>query len=236
MKKFYKDVTTGPAVGGGHVVLLDGRPVRTPAKALMNAPTAKLADMIAAEWTAQEDIINTETMPLTQILVTAIDRAGPQREAITVSALAYLDSDLLCYHADEPAGLMTEQAKLWTPWLRWFEKRFGGIPLHTTYALARLDQPQAAHDAVAPVVDALDIQRFTVFQIVTNLTGSIVLGLAFIEDAASAGDALACTLCEELYYERTLDLEKHGLDPNETRRRAALKRDLDAAAAYLQAI
>jgi len=236
MKKFYKDVTTGPAVGGGFVVLLDGRPVRTPAKALMTAPTAKLAEMIAAEWAAQDDVINAETMPLTQILVTAIDRAGPQREAITVAALAYLNSDLLCYHADEPEGLMAEQGKLWSPWLRWFEKRFNGISLYTTYALARLDQPQAAHDAVALAVDALDIQRFSVFQIVTNMTGSIVLGLAFTEGAASASDALACTLCEELYYERKLDLEKHGLDPNEARRRAGLKRDLDAAAAYLKAI
>jgi chaperone required for assembly of F1-ATPase len=120
MKKFYKEVSTGPAVSGGFAVLLDGRPIRTPEKSLMAAPTTMLANAVAAEWAAQEDTVITDTMPLTQMLTTAIDRAS-QREAMTASVMAYLDSDLLCYPADEPEALRLEQEALWAPWRHWLK-------------------------------------------------------------------------------------------------------------------
>ena len=47
MKRFYKD--TGVDEGeGGFRVLLDGKPMRTPAKATLVVPTRALADAIAA--------------------------------------------------------------------------------------------------------------------------------------------------------------------------------------------
>ncbi|MBU6235730.1 MAG: ATP12 chaperone family protein [Alphaproteobacteria bacterium] len=234
MQKFYKQVSTGPAVGGGFVVLLDGRPVRTPAKALMVAPNKALADAMADEWAAQGELVIPDTMPLTQMLTTALDRADA-RAAMEEAVLAYIDSDLLCYLADEPEGLRLEQEKIWAPWLKWFEKRFG-IGLATTYALARLDQPDAAHKQVEATVRAMDIHTFTVFHTVASIAGSIVIGLAFTEGAISPVEAWRCALCEELYYERLHDLEKHGLDPIEQKRRDALARDLDAAKAYLKFI
>ena len=235
MKKFYSQVSVGPAVGGGYVVLLDGRPIRTPEKSLMTAPTEALADAIGAEWAAQGDMIVPETMPLSQMLTTTIDRATPQRVAITAAVMAYLDSDLLCYRADDPQTLLEEQEKLWTPRLQWFERRFG-VALETTFGLARLNQPQAAHDAACAYIDGLDIQKFNVFQTVTSLTVSIVLGMAFMEGAIRAVEAWRCTLCEELHYEHVHDLEKYGLDPNEQKRRDALIRDLEAAERYLTLI
>jgi chaperone required for assembly of F1-ATPase len=235
MKKFYTAVSIGPSVSGGFVVMLDGRPIRTPEKALMIAATPQLAMSIAGEWQAQSDTIIPDTMPLTQFLTTCIDRAIPQRAAITNAALAYLDSDLLCYHADAPEALRLEQTQRWTPWLKWFEKRFG-IPLETTYALNRLDQPEAAHQKTAAYIHQLNTHTFTIFQAVTNMTGSIVLGLAFTEKAITGVEAWRCTLCEELFYERTLDLEKHGLDPVEQKRRDALLLDLEAAEKYLKLI
>lgn len=234
MKKFYTSVSTGPAVGGGFVVLLDGRPIRTPEKSLMAAPTLLLATAIAAEWEAQGETVVTETMPLTQLLTTTIDRTT-QREAMMVAVMAYLDSDLLCYPADAPDALRLEQEKLWAPWLKWFEQRFG-VALLTTYALARLDQPAAAHAVVGAAIDALDIHQFTALHLSVSLSGSLVLGLAFIEGAMTAPEVWRCALCEELHYERIHDLEKHGLDPIEQKRRDGMMRDLEAAALYLKLI
>lgn len=232
MKKFYSTVSTGPAVGGGFVVLLDGRPVRTPEKALMAAPNAELAAAIATEWAEQGELVIPETMPLTQMLTTCIDRAA-QREAMTAAVLAYIDSDLLCYPADEPEALRQEQEKIWSPWLKWFERTYG-IALLTTYSLARLDQPAAAHEKTAAEINALDFQTFTVFQMVVSITGSIVLGLAFIRGDINAIECWRCALCEEQHYERVHDLEKHGSDPIEGKRRDAMLRDLEAANAYLK--
>lgn len=234
MKRFYKTVSTGPATGGGFVVLLDDRPVRTPGKNLMAMPNLKLAAAIGAEWDAQNDEIDPATMPLTQIATTALDGAQA-REVITEDALRYLDSDLLCYRAPEPDGLKAEQSLRWDPWLSWFEKRFG-VALETTFTLIRLDQPKAAHAAVRQYVNAMEHHRFTVFQTVVAMTGSIVLALALDAGAIAPDAAWECALCEELLYEKTHDLERHGLDPTEEKRRHGLRRDLVASAAYLAAL
>lgn len=235
MNRFYKDVSTGPAFAGdGFVILLDQRPVRTPARAPLLSPTKTLAEAIAKEWAAQGEVIAADSMPLTQILTTTIDRAA-NRTAIEADILRYLDSDLLCYRAGEPKNLSAEQDRLWTPWLNWFEEKFG-YELETTFGLSVLNQPQGAHDKVGAHVKNMDHYTFTAFQTAGALTGSIVLALAMVNGALAPQEAWNCALCEELFYERTHDLEKHGLDPIEEKRRAALKRDLDACAAYLKLI
>jgi chaperone required for assembly of F1-ATPase len=172
-------------------------------------------------------------MPVTQLLTTSIDHKS-QRAAITAEVLQYLNSDLLCYRAGEPENLAAEQKRVWDPWLAWFGQKFR-VVLETTFALTRLDQDKAAHEAVAKAVAALSDSEFTVLQAVVPLTGSIVLALALVDGALAPDEAFVCALCEELFYERIHDLERHGLDPTEERRRQALKRDLQAARDYLTA-
>lgn len=212
--------------------MLDGRPVRTPEKALMAAPTEEMAEAIAREWQNQTTDIQPDTMPLTQLLTTCIDRVTPQRSTLTTGALAYLDSDLLCYQADDPEPLRQELERKWTPWLDWCANRFGTRP-QMTHALTRLDQPPPLRKTVTETVEGLNIHEFTVFQAVTALTGSVILALAFIDNAITPQETWKCALCEELFYERHHDLEKHGLDPVEQKRRDTLTGDLEAAAKYL---
>ncbi|MEM9428587.1 MAG: ATP12 family protein, partial [Pseudomonadota bacterium] len=49
VKRFWSEVAASP-VEGGLTITLDGRPVRTPAKAALILPTRALAEAIAAEW------------------------------------------------------------------------------------------------------------------------------------------------------------------------------------------
>ncbi len=58
----------------GHRVLLDGRPLRTPAKRLLALPSAALAEALAGEWRAQGEIVQPQAMPLTRLASTAQDR------------------------------------------------------------------------------------------------------------------------------------------------------------------
>src|SRR5689334_14622693 len=72
-KRFYKEATIGEAGEGGFPVLLDGRPIRTPARRLLAAPTQALAQALAAEWNAQGDTIDPARMPLTRLANAIID-------------------------------------------------------------------------------------------------------------------------------------------------------------------
>ncbi len=56
-KRFYKEAAVQPAENG-FAVVLDGRPVRTPARRSLVAPQQVLAQAIAAEWQAQTDVID----------------------------------------------------------------------------------------------------------------------------------------------------------------------------------
>lgn len=233
MKKFYKCVSTARAPGGYHI-LLDGRPVKMPGResALLVAHEA-LAEALAAEWAAQGEEIIPAEMPLTQIAVTCQERIPRERKSLEKAVLQYLDTDLLCYRAAIPEAIARTQAALWDPWLAWFEKKFGRA-LATTTDLEALRQDREIHEIVKKYVDALDDEPFTILQIVTPLSGSLVLALAFIERAIGAEDLVSAARLEENYRSALYDEERHGRDPIEEKRQAAMARDLRAAAAFLE--
>ncbi|HEY8191014.1 MAG TPA: ATP12 family protein [Alphaproteobacteria bacterium] len=231
MKKFYKVVTAAP-VFGGYEIHLDGRPVKTPGAAPLVAPTQKLADVIVREWAGQDKDIVPESMPLTQILITAQDRVPRERAVMEKTVLAFLDTDLLCYRAVLPAAVAERQSREWDPWLDWFEKKYG-VPLQTTESLLAVKQPDEAHAVVAAAVRVLDHMAFTVLQLAASLSGSLVLGLAFVTGAATPEQVFAAAHVEESFKGEIYDEAKYGVAPNDEKRRAGMLRDLEAARAFL---
>ena len=87
MKRFYKEATAGVADGGGHTVLLDGRPVRTPKKAPLVLPTSALAEAVAGEWASQGEEIAASEMHLLRLANAAIDLI-PEKRAEVLAATA----------------------------------------------------------------------------------------------------------------------------------------------------
>lgn len=231
MKRFYKIVTT-MNVPGGYEIHLDGKPVKTPSGAALCAPTAALATATMREWAAQEKDIVPDTMPLSQLLITARDRVARERAAMEKTLLGYLDTDLLCYRAVLPAETARRQTETWNPWLQWFEKKHG-VRLLTTEDLRAMTQPPEAHTAARAAVNALDDLNFTVMQIVVSLSGSLVLGLAFMAGAAAPEQVFAAVTVEENFKSEFYNEAQHGLAPHEEKRRASMLRDLIAAREFL---
>ncbi|KAL2808528.1 hypothetical protein BJX63DRAFT_34404 [Aspergillus granulosus] len=109
-KRFWKNVDIQKKQGGDYQVLLDARPVRTPAKSVLSIPSSKpyLAHAIALEWdvmnTAQQALKN-HMIPLTSLTARAADilqedsaKLTTIRDQITKTAMRYLETDtLLCW-------------------------------------------------------------------------------------------------------------------------------------------
>ena len=110
---------------GAFRVLLDGKPVKTPARRNLAAPSRALAQNIADEWDAQKDVIDPGKMPLTRlansIIDGVVDAPGPVAEEIE----KYLGSDLLFYRADGPEGLTKAQETHWDPVVAWARDDLG---------------------------------------------------------------------------------------------------------------
>jgi chaperone required for assembly of F1-ATPase len=228
MKRFYKIVSTAVRDDGAHAVMLDGKSMKTPGMKILAAPNAALAAAVMAEWAAQGDMVDPETMPLTQILTTALDRAIPQRAEITADILGYLDTDLVCYRTTEPPELAAAQAAAWDPALVWFAGRFG-VPLGTTTNLSALTQPVAAHEAAARTVAAMGDYEFAAFQLAVAITGSLVLALGFAEGAFDANTLYKAMHVEEDYKAALYNEDFYGRAPHQEKREKGVRRDLTAA-------
>jgi len=117
-KRFYRTVTVDGAAPAFRV-LLDGRPIRTPAKRELAVPSKALAEAVAAEWEAQGERIDPASMPLTRLVNSAIDGVTGREAEVRADIAKYGASDLLCYRAEGPAELVRRQAEAWDPVLAW---------------------------------------------------------------------------------------------------------------------
>lgn len=231
MKRVYK-LVSHTKTEDGHVLQLDGKAVKTPLQQPLAAPNKSIADALVVEWNAQGDTVVPDSMPITQILTTATDRIR-ERASMTKTLLKYLDTDLLCYRVKEPVELSKRQKEVWDRWLTWFDEHFES-PLEVTYGLEALNQDPDTHKQIWNYIEALDDHYFTVLQIVTALSGSIVLGLAFLEHEATADDVYNAAELEEIYHSEIAGEAVHGSDPVQERRQAAMRRDLDMSARFME--
>src|SRR3546814_1368394 len=132
-------------------VLLDGRPLRTPAKALLILPTEPLAAAIAAEWQGQGEEVDPQAMPLNALACTAIDIVAPARAQIVADLMGFGGHDLLCYWTDETGELLRRQQQFWQPLLDWAARELGA-PLQQTCGIPSQAQPAASLAALAQAV------------------------------------------------------------------------------------
>jgi len=221
-KRFWK-TASATREAGGHGVALDGRPVRTPAKAPLVVPTRALAEAIAGEWQDQGEVIDPRGMPLTRAANAAIDKVMPQFDEVAGLIAAYGGSDLLCYRAETPEALIRRQAEAWDPWLGWAGAELGAR-LAVTRGIVAVAQPAEGLARLDAVVRGFTAFELTALHDLVALSGSLVLGLAVARGALDPDRAWGVSRIDE-----TWQSEQWGED-EEAAEIAALKR-----AEFLQA-
>jgi chaperone required for assembly of F1-ATPase len=224
--RFYKQATVGESAGG-YSVLLDGRPFRSPMKQPVVLPSAALAGAMAAEWEAQGAEILPESMPLTALACTALDRAGPQRGELEEQLLSYGGNDLLCYWADHPAALVERQRALWKPLLDWCRERHGAR-LEVRQGILHSPQPAAALAALKQALSELDPFRLAALSSACGASGSLVIALALLEGRLDAENAFAAAELDSSF-----QIERWGEDAEAAARRSGVRRDLAAVEEFL---
>jgi chaperone required for assembly of F1-ATPase len=227
MRRFYREVTVEP--GEGPVaVLLDGRPLVTPARRTLRVPVRPLAEAVAAEWAAQGEAIDPHAMPLTRLSATATDLMPARRADAIEEVLGYAGTELLCYRAVSPADLVARQHARWQPWLDWLAGTTGAR-LELVRSLDPAPQPEASLRILRTVVERVADWPLVGLHAAVGATGSLVLGLALFAGALDADEAFALAQLDELY-----EIERWGEEREQQRRHAVLRRDLAAAERFLR--
>lgn len=219
MKKFYQNVAVTD-VEGGYSIMLDGRSVKTPGKALLMVPTKALADVVADEWRAQEDDILPETMPMTQYANTAIDRIGSHRDTIVDELVAYGHTDLLCYRADDPDELIALQSAKWQSLLDKLDAELA-VRLNVTVGIVPMEQSSETMEHLNKLVQAHSDYELAAFHSFVSGFGSIALALSLTHGLA---DFEACWQASIL--EQTFQEEAWGTDVEVEDKRKFLKAEM----------
>jgi chaperone required for assembly of F1-ATPase len=223
VKRFWKQVAVADDAAGC-AIHLDGRPVRTPARAPLVVPTRALADTIAAEWQAQGDDIDPRSMPMTGLANAAIDHASTDPAAFAATLTPFAETDLLCYRDDREAELAAEQVAAWNPLLAWAEARYG-VEFTLASGVMHVAQPSATIAALQSALHTLPPFRLAPMAPLVTISGSLVAALAVESGARDAAELWPILCLDQIYQER-----RWGSDAQAAAQRAAHERDwLNAA-------
>jgi chaperone required for assembly of F1-ATPase len=221
-RRFYEAVTVREELDG-FALVLDDRRVKTPARRALAAPRRPLAEAIAEEWRAQGEFIDPAGMPMTRLANTIIDGVAAAHAGVAAEIVKYLGSDLVCYRATAPQGLVARQALHWDPVLAWAKEKLGA-DFTTVAGVTFRRQPD---EAIARAETAIprDPWRLGAVHTVTTLTGSALIALKLAAGNLSLDEAWSAANVDEDW-----NVEFWGRDELGMQRRAYRFAEMTAAA------
>jgi chaperone required for assembly of F1-ATPase len=227
--RFYKVAASTP-VEGGFAVHLDGRPVRTPRRQVLTAPTAHLGALIAAEWSAQAESVDLVGMPATRLAFTAADRIGEHRAETVAEIVNFAASDLLCYRAVSPKTLVERQNRRWGMILDWAREDLG-LSFVLAEGIIHKPQPDATLAKVRALAESADDFALAGLAFAANLFGSAVLALALWRDLLGGEAAFDLSRLDEAFQE-----EQWGIDDEAAARTARRRAEAEMLDRWFQAL
>jgi len=166
-------------------------------------------------------------MPLTGLANAALDRVAPDPAAFAAGLARYGESDLLAYRADAPQALMDRQAAAWDPLLHWARRRFD-VNFAITSGITFVPQPEHTIARLGHAVAALDSFRLAAISPLVTIGGSLIAGLAVLEDEITPERAWDAVSVDDAW-----QLEKWGSDSEAEAALANRRAEFLAAARFL---
>jgi chaperone required for assembly of F1-ATPase len=208
-------------MNGGFTVMLDGRTLRGPKGAQTVLPSEPLAELVAEEWAAQGEHLELAAMHATRLANTAIESIPQARDATAQQIADYAASDLLCYRATDPAGLVARQAQRWDPILARAEAELS-LRFIPVSGIIHQAQPATTLERVKALALRLDDFGLVGLAFGVPLFGSAALGLALQHGWLSGEAAFDLSRIDEAWQE-----EKWGVDDEAAERTMRLRSEAE---------
>ena len=185
---------------------LDGRTPHSPAGVPLVLPTEALAELVAAEWEAQVKDIDPGSMPATRLAWAALTLGEANRDSTVERMASFAATDLVCYFADWPSGLVELQERRWGPVLDWAETALG-TSFRRAQGIVHQPQPQETLDRIAALAGEEDDFALTGLAAAAALFGSAILAFALRRGELTAEAAFELSRLDETFQE-----ERWGVD------------------------
>ncbi len=223
-KRFYDKVTISNKKKAGFGILLDDKPLYTPAKAELVVPNYALAQEIASEWRQQGNDIIYQQLAMTSFAALVLDVIAPNPEAVLQELLAYGDTDLLLYREDREPELYEQQNKQWQPWVEWAQQEFATNYIITT-GIMPVAQPDINQNKHSEVINkSYNKWQLAALIAVAKDTTSLILAHGFMQHKLDAEQLFLLSRLEENF-----NISKWGQEPEMIERAAMVQANLYAA-------
>ncbi|KAI8816460.1 ATP12-domain-containing protein [Fimicolochytrium jonesii] len=201
MTRFWKTVSM-ERVGDTFQITLDGRRMKTPDGHPIAVPAKRrtLALLIAGEWEGQERLLKSYSLPLTSIVVRALDSFSDKaiREGVIENLLKYADTDATCYFQDYPDSFVALQSTHWKPLHTWLEHTYN-LHLNTTTSILSIKQSPETIRTLRNIISEFDDIELAAFEKAVLFSKSFVVALALVKGRVDVDEAARAARLELLH-------------------------------------
>ena len=181
MRKFWKMVKVKKKSSNSYEILLDENVLKTPMKKKITIQNSKIAEEIYKEWNQDKNILDTDAMIFYGIISTSIDKISNNRILYVNEILNFIDTDLICYRAEEPNDLVQWQSKNWDPILLKVEKYINN-KIDVFKGIMPLKQNKGIKFKITKFLTKFSDLESIALHKITNITGSVFLSLCILNN------------------------------------------------------
>ena len=230
MKKFWKKVSIKKISSNSFQIMLDERILQTPLKRELVLPNLNLTQEIVKEWDQHSKNINTESMIFYSLISTSLDKIIDNKNLYINDILDYIDTDLICYRAENPKELVELQKNKWDPIILLIEK-YIGTKVNVFEGVLPKKQDATVHDKLNNLINQFDIFEISVLHRITNITGSIFLSLCVLKKDILSNEVFELSFLDELW-----QAENWGFDDETSKKRKEISIELNRSIYFLDCL
>ncbi|KAG7208525.1 hypothetical protein KM043_014744 [Ampulex compressa] len=198
IKRFYRK-TNIVSNGTKYEITLDQRKLKTPRGKVFEVESKPLALAIAAEWDAQEKIIDRGSMHLTALCNTVIDNPHNHSKIDMVNHIVNcLESDTILFQSSEVDELYKLQVEHWDPLVQWFCDKYR-VNIIKTQSIQAPVVPSETKATLTKHLLSYNYNAIYGFMYGVDALKSVILTLAAAERTISIIDAVRLSRLEEEY-------------------------------------
>ena len=215
---------------GKYLLNINNKSLKTPDGNIIELPSMKLAKILLKDYESSFKSKPLNIVRPIKITNTAIDKIKPNNILYINEITDNLNNDMICYFANSPIELVDLQNKEWLPLINYMESSYN-IELIYTSKLFSINQKPDSLLKLKNILNEINIFKLSAIYTLSQITKSIIISLALVNNKISAKKAFENSNLEELY-----QISKWGKDEEAFDRLNTIKVDIRNIKKYYDSV
>ena len=215
---------------GKYLLNINNKSLKTPDGNIIELPSMKLAKILLKDYESSFKSKPLNIVRPIKITNTAIDKIKPNNIFYINEITDNLNNDMICYFANSPVELVDLQNKEWLPLINYMESSYN-IELIYTSKLFSINQKPDSLLKLKNILNEINIFKLSALYTLSQITKSIIISLALVNNKISAKKAFENSNLEELY-----QISKWGKDEEAFDRLNTIKVDIRNIKKYYDSV